>query len=381
MKKVLLILALSVFGSPVVADHAPGRMFKAKMIPYFDLHLTKELGPPNNPYQINVDSFGLKSTEEKASIKLENFDRFFKHKLNLATIVRKNNKVVYSRFKNKAKRIPSFKGIKSNTLLHGLSMSKTALASAIGSLICSKQIASIDDVMSKYSKSLLKTPYEDVTIRNALQMNSGVTPPGKKDVKKASAMAIGAKQYEGKADLLKAVLLFNKKHREQGTEHNYHGADTFALSLLISDLTGKPASQIFYENVFSKWGSTGLMHWASDKKNRTVALSNLTMSPINWSNFGQYIIDEMKSESCFGSFFKEGLDTAVSTSRSNVKYGFQFWVYQINNQPSITMTGHNGQFNVLNTKNNTVTTVISIDSNYSTGELFGKISEIVSEIN
>jgi CubicO group peptidase (beta-lactamase class C family) len=77
-------------------------------------------------------------------------------------------------------------------------MSKTALASAIGSLICSKQIASIDDVMSKYSKSLLKTPYEDVTIRNALQMNSGVTPPGRKDVKKASAMAIGAKQYEGK---------------------------------------------------------------------------------------------------------------------------------------------------------------------------------------
>ena len=89
----------------------------------------------------------------------------------------------------------------------------------------------------------------------------------------------------------------------------------------------------------------------------------------------------MKSGSCFGGFFKEGLDTAVSTSRSNVKYGFQFWVYQINNQPSITMTGHNGQFNVLNTKNNTVTTVISIDSNYSTGELFGKISEIVSEIN
>jgi hypothetical protein len=92
MKKVLLILALSVFGSPVVADHAPGRMFKAKMIPYFDLHLTKELGPPNNPYQINVDSFGLKSTEEKASIKLENFDRFFKHKFNLATIVRKKIK-------------------------------------------------------------------------------------------------------------------------------------------------------------------------------------------------------------------------------------------------------------------------------------------------
>jgi hypothetical protein len=74
MKRVLLILALSVFGSPVVADHGPGKMFKAQMIPYFDLHLTKEIGPPNNPYQINVDSFGLKSTEEKANIKASVFN-------------------------------------------------------------------------------------------------------------------------------------------------------------------------------------------------------------------------------------------------------------------------------------------------------------------
>jgi len=79
---------------------------------------------------------------------------------------------------------------------------------------------------------------------------------------------------------------------------------------------------MFYENVFSKWGNTGLMHWISDKKQRTVKRSRLAMSSINWSNFGQYIIDEIKSESCFSSFFKEGLDTAISTEINNVKYGF-----------------------------------------------------------
>ena len=79
-----------------------------------------------------------------------------------------------------------------------MSMSKTALAAAIGSLICSKEIGSINDAMSKYSKSLLKTPYEDVTIRNALQMNSGVTPPGKKDVKKPLLWQLAQNSMRGK---------------------------------------------------------------------------------------------------------------------------------------------------------------------------------------
>ena len=93
MKRVLLILALSVFGSPVVADHnGPGKMWNRHFVPYFDLYLTKELGPPHKRQKINVDSFGSKAIEEIGNIKKEDFDRFFKFKFNLATIIRKRMK-------------------------------------------------------------------------------------------------------------------------------------------------------------------------------------------------------------------------------------------------------------------------------------------------
>ena len=38
------------------------------------------------------------------------------------------------------------------------------------------------------------------------------------------------------------------------------------------------------------------MHWVSDKKGITVAQARLTMTAIDWSNFGQFVNDEMKNE-------------------------------------------------------------------------------------
>ena len=68
-------------------------------------------------------------------------------------------------------------------------MSKTALGAAVGSLVCTGEIQSLDDPMGQYSISLRNTPYKDVTIRNVLQMNSGVTPPNREDVRLIGRMA------------------------------------------------------------------------------------------------------------------------------------------------------------------------------------------------
>ena len=48
---------------------------------------------------------------------------FFKDKMNLAALVRKNDELVYTRYNQKRQ-------IDSNTMLHGASMSKTALSTA-----------------------------------------------------------------------------------------------------------------------------------------------------------------------------------------------------------------------------------------------------------
>ena len=216
-------------------------------------------------------------------------------------------------------------------------------------------------------------------------MNSGVEPVQSdyKFRRKLNQMAMGMRKYEGKADMVKALSILKGNDREQGTKHFYNSSDPFALSIMISDLTNKPASEIFYENAFKKFTSNNFMHWVSDKKGITVAQARLTMTAVDWSNFGQFIHDEMINNTCLGKFYSDGIKNAVETKRDGVKYGYQFWVYEVNGVPTLTMTGHGGFFNIINVAINSIITILSVDEKYKYGNLFSKgmISKITEEIN
>ena len=372
-----LFLSLVIYFSLILisfADHGPKKMWKRQIVPYFDVHETKMMGP----FKINVHAYGEKKNLDAGNFKKENFDKIFKDKFNLAALIRKNNELVYARYNKK-------RNIDNNTILHGMSMSKTALSTAIGNLLCNGKIVSLNDELGKYSPTLAKTPYAKISIKNTLQMNSGVEPVQSdyKFRRKLNQMAMGMRKYEGKADMVKALSILKVNDREQGSKHFYNTSDPFALSILISDLTNKPASEIFYENAFKKFSTNNFMHWVSDKKGVTVSQARLTMTAVDWSNFGQYIHDEMKNNTCLGKFYKEGIKNSVETKRNGVRYGYQFWVYNVNGVPTLTMTGHGGFFNVINTSKNTILTVLSVDSKYKYGNLFGKgmISKIAEEIN
>ena len=373
----LFALAATLFLSGIsistetLADHGPERMWKRQIKPYFKAHETRMIGK----FSVNIESFGRKLPSKVKQIKKQNFDEFFDDEYNLAAVVRKNNKIVYARFDDDRK-------ITSQTPFQGMSMSKTALGAAVGSLVCDGSIKSLDDEIGLYAVGLRESPYNKISIRNILQMNSGVTPLGRRDVRLAHQMAMGRKKFAGRADVLAAVLHFKGTTRKQGEQHNYHGADSFALSVLVFELTGKSVAQIFYEKIFKRFGPNGQMHWAADNKGRTVSLARLVMTAPDWNSFGQFIIDEIQSESCIGKFFKEGISSSVSTHRENVRYGFQFWVYDVDGESAITMTGHGGFFNILSVEKNTVISIFSVDEEYEAGNLFsnGVLATIASEI-
>ncbi len=362
----LLFLSIS---QAVLANHGPQIMFEKQIQRYFSAHETKQMGASN----IDIHSYGHEVTHSLPHVDDQKYNHIFHDRFNLAALLRENDEIVFKRFHKGY-------GIDENTLLHGMSMSKTALAAAVGSLQCNGSIKSLDDEIGSYSKFLEKTPYSKVTIKNVLQMNSGVTPLNGKNNKKANQIAMGLGDYSGKADILLALKLFDKKHRMQGTKHNYHSADSFALSVLITDITGKPASEIFYQNVYKKFSENGQIHWVSDKKGYTVSQARLVMKGPDWSNFGQFILDEIRKNTCLGKFFENGTNSAIPTSRKNVGYGYQFWVYEINGEKMITMTGHGGFFNILSQSKNKVLTIFSVDEAYNAGNLFGDLESVVGEV-
>ena len=373
MKKTLAIglaLTMATFSSVSVADHEPKRMMK-NMEDYAYLSMTGMLG------RFNVDfaKFGDIPSGKTTVVKNKRFDKFLSDKMNIAAIVMKNGEIIYERYNEKRK-------IDSNTPLHGLSMSKTATGATIGHLLCEGKISSLDDTPSKYSKFLAKTPFSNIKIRNILQMNSGVSPLGRGDEKKFNRKSRGMLKFEGKASIREALAFYSEAARIQGDKMNYHSTDSLTLSLLVEDIASAPLSQVFYENLYKKFGKSGYMQWTSDKAGTTLGFSDLVMTAQDWANFGNFLMEEKKKKSCLGNFFNEGVKNAVNTGKSNgSKYGYQSWVFNVSGGPAMTMQGHGGQFAVLDEKTDTVLLLISMNEKYKSGNLFSQINKFAEKLH
>ena len=170
MKKLLffglLISSISMLPFAAIADHPPKRLLRNFMA-FGELGETGKLGK----FDVNVAVYGALPKEKTTTKDNPALDKIFADKFNFAAIVMKGDEIIYERYNSK-------KGIDSNFPLLGMSMSKTAASAAVGALLCDGRLKSLDDKAGNYSNFLKTTPYRDVSVRNILQMNSGVSPIG-----------------------------------------------------------------------------------------------------------------------------------------------------------------------------------------------------------
>jgi len=363
------ILTLMFFANNSFADHSPKKMMR-KMKASSNLSATGKLG------QTDVDFFlyGEIPNNEPTSMANKKFDNVLADKMNLAAMVVRDGNVVYERYNSKRR-------IDSNTPLDGMSMSKTAISASVGTLLCDGKINSLDDATKRYSDFLANTPYSDISIRNILQMNSGVSPLGRSDVEKFFTKARGVQKFSGKADVRGALKFYSSAARDVGSQFNYHPSDSLALSVLVEEITDIPLAQYFQEKLYSEFGESGFMQWISDKSGTTSSFSGLTMTAKDWANFGQYLMTQKIQNSCLGNFFSEGVEGSVDTGKENLsRYGYQSWVFNVNGNPTMVLQGHGGQFMVLDEKTNTVLLTISMNENYKVGNLFSDIGKITERL-
>ncbi len=368
MKKIILALAFlsSVFiAFETFADHSPEIMMR-NMKAYSQLSKTGKLGS----FDVNFEKFGDIPNSVKTAIANKEYDRLLADKFNLSAIVMRDGKVIYERYDTK-------RGIDNNTPLQGMSMSKTAVAASVGSLLCSGQIASLNDKAGKYSKFLASTPYGSVSIKNILQMNSGVSPLGRGDEKRFNQKSRGMQKFAGNGDIREALNFYKSASRNPGSQMNYHSTDSLALSVLVEEISGQSLAKYFYTNLYKEFGEYNFMQWTSDKNGTTVSFSDLVMTARDWANFGQYLMTQKIQNSCLGNFFSEGVEGSVDTGKENLsRYGYQSWVFNVNGNPTMVLQGHGGQFIVLDEVTNTLLLTISRNEQYEVGNLFSHIHKI-----
>lgn len=364
MKKIKILLTAFftfLFASNLIADHKEPRIAVRQAKDFAQLSQT---GLLQKRFKVNFDVFGEIPNEKMTSKDNPKFNKLFKDKFNLAAIVFKNDEIIYERYNKK-------RGFDSNFPMQGMSMSKTAAAAAIGSLLCDGRIKSLDDIAGSYSETLNDSPYKNIKIKDILQMNSGVSPLGRVNEREIVFMGRQIGQYENDGGIRKSVNFYNSASRSPGSGMNYHPTDSFALSVLVQDIAGESAAKVFYKNVLSKAADNPYMQWTADKEGLTITYGDLTMTPRTWLDFGKYILSNIQNKTCLGNFFIDGINNAISDTREKIKekYGYHFWVYEIDGIPSVVLKGHYGHIMSINHNDGEILLLHSSNSHYKSGKV------------
>jgi len=246
------------------------------------------------------------------------------------------------------------------------SVVKSVTSTLVGATIKDGYISSIDDPIMKYLPELKGSAYEGASVRNVLQMASGVkwdetyTDP-KSDRRKM--LTIQNQQKPGEVIKFMASL---PRAADPGTVWNYSTGETHMAGALVRAAVKRPVAQYLSEKIWSKFGmESDATWWLESPDGLEVGGSGLSASLRDYGRFGQFVLNGGKIGD--ESIAPEGWFSEAGTSKQvggkNVDYGYMWWTFGPSagpiHQGAFRAVGIFGQFIYINPREKVVIVVWS----------------------
>jgi len=210
------------------------------------------------------------------------------------------------------------------------SVAKSFLSALIGAAVDRGDIQSVNDPMERYAPALKGTAYEGTSIRDVLNMSSGVR--------------FNEDYFDSNSDVSKMTYLlavsgsldeFTTRYKERdfkpGEFMRYVSIDTHALGMVLKGAIGQSASENFEQVLGSHLGFSQGIHYITDSAGSEYVLGGLNMSARDYALLGQLFLQD-------GAWNGQQIISkdwvAESTANSapprldggKLGYGYQWWV-------------------------------------------------------
>jgi len=251
------------------------------------------------------------------------------------------------------------------------SMAKSFTSTLIG-IYYEKGFFKLTDPITKYLPQYVGTGYDGVTIKNLLQMSSGVKfnedyGDFNSDINRfGRAFALGSSLE----DFSKSLTT----EKAQGTYNHYVSIDTQVLGILLSKVTGKSITQLTQEHIWEPLGMEYDGQWLTDNTGMEVVLGGLNATLRDYSklgllykNKGQVNGKRIVSPEWIKDATTPDADHLLPGNNPNSSnhhgYGYQWWLPR-NNKNIIAMGGIYNQYVYTDTLNSIVITKLSANHHY-----------------
>lgn len=217
------------------------------------------------------------------------------------------------------------------------SMAKSYLSALFGILLEEGAIASLDDPVIKYAPKLQGSAYETTTIRNVLNMASGVTfdedyLDPKSDINRMGrVVALG-----GELDDFAASL--KDSFAAPGETWQYVSIDTHVIGMVIRGATGQSVAALLDEKILQHLGLERDGYYITDGAGVAFVLGGLNFTTRDYARFGQMILQNGVRDGrqiVPADWIKESTLPSAPTEPGKIGYGYQWW---------IPVGAHDGEF-------------------------------------
>lgn len=243
-----------------------------------------------------------------------------------------------------------------------MSVVKSMTAMLIGAAIQDGLIHSIDDPIALYLPRFKGTAYDAVTVRNLLQMTSGVawnetyTDPGSDRRRMLEAQI--AQQPGAILDLMAAL----PRAAEPGTRWNYSTGETHVVGALVQAATGKPVAEYLSEKIWSTVGMEADANWWLESPGGLeVGGSGLSATLRDYARFGLFLLNDgvIDGERVLPEGWVATASSPKMVAGEKVDYGYLLWPLHGN---SFAAIGIFGQFVFVDPDQNLVVAMWSAQS-------------------
>ncbi len=209
-----------------------------------------------------------------------------------------------------------------------MSMVKSITATLVGAAINDGYIDSIDDAIVQYLPRLKGSAYDGVSIRQLLQMSSGVawnetyTDPNS-DRRRMLEAQIG-QQPGAILDLMAAL----PRAAEPGTRWNYSTGETHVVGALLRAAIDRPIADYLSEKIWSKIGMQADANWWLESPDGLeVGGSGLSATLRDYARFGLFVLNDgvINGERVLPEGWVAEASARQSLGGEVIDYGYMWW--------------------------------------------------------
>ncbi|WP_427965353.1 serine hydrolase domain-containing protein [Altererythrobacter sp.] len=272
-----------------------------------------------------------------------------------ALLIMKDGRIVTEIYRN---------GMNERTRHMGWSMTKSVTSVLIGAALEEGLIASLDDQITRYLPELKSSGYDGVTIRQILEMRSGVDYEERYDFANPGVAASNhinalVKNVSRFADVARTL----KRKSKPGDVFAYKTIDTAVLGWLIERVSGETVAAYTTRKLWEPLGTEADGFYIMDGEpgiGREFSGAGFNATLRDWARFGQMMLDEGVANGkrvVSANWVKISQAPVGSEEAMRGGYGYQWWTMP--NSPAYSAIGLQGQYVYIDPASRTVVVKLS----------------------